>query len=464
MTTKLPPSQASTMEQPVAWVAHNTYYFGGSSSEPNEYSSGGNTTLHYYQGYPIPNGYTLPQHKQQPEPTFIATPPTYMYPTPDNPVQQTLGVQLNHHQHQQQQLQQLQRPPRSQRRSTATSGYAPTLNPIRGYTTSVNFDGRDRTGIPDLGEIFPDTQPLLNKQGNENGYGSATFQPIVYNAPPLASRQTTVRSTRTISNGTTPHRLSPVGLPRTNSAGEFYRLSLPISPTSPSHRRISSDSFRDGYRRIGSNEDSYPHHRRQGSRSRSSGGGSSHKRPTHRRADSFSSMRSNVSMGSVISNISKSEFFGGVDEKGRVQMHFPCESVRLVMIDPKEQRKQKKKKKKKKSSLRCGHLYVESGMNDYDQFEEYHRSTEGYMNDTLHWESLDRPGVMLPAPSYVLPVDDTIYKRIVGEISEAHSMPCGIFFCGHHQDVAQPSIAIAAGLVTILLASLVYLAVFTGDL
>jgi len=177
-------------------------------------------------------------------------------------------------------------------------------------------------------------------------------------------------------------------------------------------------------------------------------------------------MRSNVSMGSVISNISKSEFFGGVDEKGRVQMHFPCESVRLVMIDPKEQRKQKKKKKKKKkkSSLRCGHLYVESGMNDYDQFEEYHRSTEGYMNDTLHWESLDRPGVMLPAPSYVLPVDDTIYKRIVGEISEAHSMPCGIFFCGHHQDVAQPSIAIAAGLVTILLASLVYLAVFTGDL
>jgi hypothetical protein len=71
---------------------------------------------------------------------------------------------------------------------------------------------------------------------------------------------------------------------------------------------------------------------------------------------------------------------------------------------------------------------------------------------------------MLPTPSYMLAVEDDIYKRTLGEISAAHSMPCGLFFCGHHEDVAKPSIAIATLLVTILFAGLLYLAVFTGDM
>jgi hypothetical protein len=47
---------------------------------------------------------------------------------------------------------------------------------------------------------------------------------------------------------------------------------------------------------------------------------------------------------------------------------------------------------------------------------------------------------------------------MVGEISDAHAMPCGLFFCGHHEDVAHPSIAIAMMIVTILFLWMAYVA------
>jgi hypothetical protein len=182
-------------------------------------------------------------------------------------------------------------------------------------------------------------------------------------------------------------------------------------------------------------------------------------------------MKSNVSMASVVSNISKSEFFGGVDERGIVQMHFPFEAIRLVMIDAEQ------------PTLRRGHLYFDGHVGDFDQFEEYHRLTEGHNDGMLgpQWESLDKPANLcgctcnncngclgkkhlLTQPSYMLAVDDNVYKAVMGEIADAQGMPCGIFFCGHHEDVAYPSISIAVILVTILFALLLYLAFFTGDM
>lgn len=176
-------------------------------------------------------------------------------------------------------------------------------------------------------------------------------------------------------------------------------------------------------------------------------------------------------MSSVVSNISKSEFFGGVDERGRVQMHFPFEAIRLVMIDPEQ------------PALRRGHLYLDGHVGDFEQFEEYHRLTDGINDGVLgpQWESLDKPANLcgctcnncngclgkkhlLPRPSYMLAVDDNVYKAVMGEIADAQGMPCGLFFCGHHEDVAHPSISIAVVVVTIVFALLLYVAVFTGDM
>jgi hypothetical protein len=424
----IPPPTTIPMEQAAAWMVHNAYFYG----DPNAYAADGVAEpLHHYNAYPIPQGYPGPQHLQQAHP--FSPPQPYDYPAAYNPGQS--GAPLPH-------LQQ-QRPPLSQRRG-ATRGNSPTNAVQGGFFSSVPLEDRDRLEIPDLVEIFSDNQPLLQQSGNGDGYGSTAPQSAIYNAPP----RTSARSTR--QRGARP------GLPRTNSAGDFSKHPLKASPTAAhGHRRINSDGLRGAYRRQGSHEEmthAAGNHRRQGSRGRSSSAGAG-KLPTHRRGDSFTSMRSNASMGSVVSNISKSEFFGGIDDKGIVQLHYPFESTRLVMIDPEQ------------PSLRCGHLYLDRGVDDYDQFEEYHRLTEG--NDGIFaplWESLDRPGTSLPAPRYMLAVDDSIYKRILGEISEAHSMPCGIFFCGHHEDVAQPSIAIAAVLVTIVFASLVYVAMFTGDM
>jgi hypothetical protein len=434
--TNHPAGLNATQQQTAGWMPQNTYYY----PDPNSHASGAPPPS-YSQGYPNPQGYPMSQHMQQGQTFSLPQPPRY--PPPYIPVQ-TAAPQ--HQQHQQ------QRPPRSQRRSSgATPGLSPT-NPTK-LKFSDPSEARDRSEIPYLGDIFSDTQPLLQRNSNGDGYGSADRQPAVYNAPARSS------------NRPVRHKPTPVGLPRTNSAGDFNKR--PSSPTPHADAPL-----RAGLRRARSGEDlmRMGRHHRQGSRSGALSAGNA-KRPTHGRNDSMSSMRSNVSMGSVVSNISKSEFFGGVDGQGRVQMHFPFESVRLVMVDSEQ------------PSLRRGHLYLDRGVDDYDQFEEYHRLTEGN-NDVLvgpQWEYLDRLGPIcdcncnncngcigkknrLPAPSYMLAVDDNIYKSILGEISGARSMPCGIFFCGHHEDVSQPSIAIAAVLLTILFASLVYLAVFTGDM
>lgn len=176
------------------------------------------------------------------------------------------------------------------------------------------------------------------------------------------------------------------------------------------------------------------------------------KKPTHRRGDSASSLLSNMSASSVVSNIAKSEFFGGVDEFGRVQMHFPFEAIKLVMVDP------------EKPALRPGHLYLDGRMGDFEKFEEYHQA--GDMVIAPQWESFERSSgrkTSLPRPNYILAVNDSVYQRVIGEISDSQTMPCGLFFCGHHEDVAHPSILIAVAIVILFLAGLAYASYCTGE-
>ena len=57
----------------------------------------------------------------------------------------------------------------------------------------------------------------------------------------------------------------------------------------------------------------------------------------------------------------------------------------------------------------------------------------------------------LPLRYYAIGVPDDLYRRVLDEICLSRTMPCGIFFCGHHSDVRRPSIFIAVAVVGSLL-------------
>jgi hypothetical protein len=250
---------------------------------------------------------------------------------------------------------------------------------------------------------------------------------------------------------------------------------MSLSPQQQRHRRSSSDlppPVKGQHRRMGSGTSS-------GNRARTMSSGSVGRKGQHRRqlsnssVGTASSVRSTSNL-SVRSNIAKSSMFGGVDETtGRVQMHFPFESVRLVFVEPQPTTT---KQQQKDSQFKQGNLYMDGKTTDFEEFEEYTMITNAIEEGVQpQWESLDKTANMcgcacnncngcfgkqhlLPDPNYLLPVDPNIFKHMVGEISDAHAMPCGLFFCGHHEDVAHPSIAIAMMIVTILFLWMAYVA------
>lgn len=187
-----------------------------------------------------------------------------------------------------------------------------------------------------------------------------------------------------------------------------------------------------------------------------------------------------MSTTSVRSNIVKSSMFGGFDaHTGQVQMHFPFEAVRLVFVDDEEDPNVSKQTKRTKqpppadphSMLTQGHLYMEGHAADFDDFEDYTNITNAMEEGlTPEWETMDRVATdennnvnmnsILKPPSYLLPVSTKVYKRMMGEIADAQNMPCGLFFCGHHEDVAHPSIAIAVVIVMLLFGFMAYVAFF----
>jgi hypothetical protein len=162
-----------------------------------------------------------------------------------------------------------------------------------------------------------------------------------------------------------------------------------------------------------------------------------------------------------------------------VQLHFPFEFVHLV------------------TSKRPGMFYKVAV--DNEVFERYHRSADNDNNDdsfnyddekndddldyqfgspekTPHYSPNTHHrhrgdgggdggapiGQPLPPNYFLLTVPETIYRSVLDEICAANRMPCGIFFCGHHEDVSRPSICIAVLLLTLLLAVMAYVSfVFT---
>jgi hypothetical protein len=68
----------------------------------------------------------------------------------------------------------------------------------------------------------------------------------------------------------------------------------------------------------------------------------------------------------------------------------------------------------------------------------------------------------LPPTHYVMAVKSDIFRRMLDEVSASRSMPCGLFFCGHHEDVRYPSVKIAVVAVSVLFVALLLLTIYVS--
>ena len=163
-------------------------------------------------------------------------------------------------------------------------------------------------------------------------------------------------------------------------------------------------------------------------------------KPKHKRGDSMSSITSILSEKSIVSDISRSALFKDVTRAGRVTFHAPSDNIRLVMD----------------KDLKPGELYRIQGEDEEDQYYQYTLQSEeqaGFnLNDGCGCECTacircqHKMEQILHPSLYVLRVEEDLYRRVIGEISDS-KQPCGLFFCGHHEDADKPSILIAVVIV-----------------
>lgn len=166
---------------------------------------------------------------------------------------------------------------------------------------------------------------------------------------------------------------------------------------------------------------------------------------------------SDVSVKSVTTDLAKSALVADVTETGRIRFQLPKDSFRMLMD----------------SQLEAGCVYKRKLLDDEDAaFLEFHTVEEGgpfsleHGNCHCTCERCTRchdKQKSLPPDLYVMAVDSTIYRRMLDEVNASRTMPCGTFFCGHHDDVRHPDITIAALIVGALLLLLTAGAIFVQD-
>lgn len=401
--------------------------------------------------------------------------------------------------------------------------------PSAGSAASGSSGRRLSGNAPLVGAVFDEhtsaqtEHPLLKGSAsnesstNSNNYGSISPKP---NTPSTSSR-----------------KVAPV-MVRTSSSNDIMNNSNNKSTirNTSNHQRSSSDLPRSHHRRTSSAASGLSGELppMAGARSTFDTSGSSHNRvrsfssgavrPSHRRTDSMNSVSSMVSAASqvsVTSNIAKSTLFAGITDSGTVQLHFPYEATRLIMV---ENDSDIDDGSAKWEALEGGKLYMNSIPDQEGTFDTYHRLAEQLnAGQAPQWESMDggRQQVtscncqcnhcnacigkreLLPKPTYVLAVQDSVYRRVLDEIADADSMPCGksnhhflvdytleryntilffshyyvsylcllllpcptipgLFFCGHHEDVAYPSIGVPIVLLVILFSFMGYVAWMGG--
>lgn len=491
-------SAAGIPQQQYGTAVSNAGYVNSGMPAPSPYDA--NNAMAAGSSYfaPPPGHYTIaPPQQHQQNPIFIHSPnqpsqqlvgtgegaggmlqqPPFYYPFPP----QQGGA-----------IPQYQYPPYpvQQQRQQSQMGPNNGIPPVNTISHSPATSG----SLPPLNDIF---NANGEKESQPSGYGSIVTSPKIYNAPinrlPPSGR-TPQQQQQTISN-------------------EFKRLQKVGSSKTRDHRRVHSDApLRPSllHRRAHTDEALPPRGHGPGhNRSRTLSDNPLTPRSRHRRGGSSSSYHSigggsytagsmaDSSQVSVRSNIAKSSLFAGVDEEGRPLLYYPYEAIRLVMIPDYEKRERNGQDRRRSSydhsdedtaeqedhlPLRIGHLYADEPTNMEDYYEDYHRVSDELEQGTApHWESLDAHPLrknkkddierhltkeekedLLPPTNYVVAVSDDIYRRMFTEVADAQSMPCGLYFCGHHEDVHYPSAWIAATLVIILFGTLLYLSYITG--
>ena len=217
-----------------------------------------------------------------------------------------------------------------------------------------------------------------------------------------------------------------------------------------------------------------------------------HALPPHRRNDSSSSLMSFLSEASgatAVSGVSQSRLFRGVSDSGEVRIHLPLDNV-LISMDP---------------DLEAGTLYKRTEEGEGELFRAYHdpdgqQDLRGFSFDEdggggfggglasggtdphpypyphsphsphspHHAPCSDCPNCgaarrdALPDVRYVLNVDPDLFQRVLNEVAESRKLPCGLFFCGHHDDQGRPSILIALGIVVAFFLAMFYVMASLG--
>ena len=183
-------------------------------------------------------------------------------------------------------------------------------------------------------------------------------------------------------------------------------------------------------------------------RARADSTGSGGRRPSkghHRRVSSMSgsvvssSMVTDISVLSVVTDIKRSSFFAGVNEAGFLEMDYPFSRVHLVMD----------------KTLPSGELFqVPVDDEVYDEYQEMNMVEHGCGCSCHMCHGCTGKSDLLPPNYYVMAVDDDLYRRLFDEASASLLMPCGLFFCGHHEDVSRPSVRIPLAIMVTLICSM----------
>lgn len=156
---------------------------------------------------------------------------------------------------------------------------------------------------------------------------------------------------------------------------------------------------------------------------------------------------SDASVHSVTTNMANSALFRGVTEKGTLQLQLPKDGFRVLMD----------------SQLEAGCVYKRKLIDDEDElFVDFHTLEEGEGGLGGGFPAYQEKK-RLPPDMYVMAVDSTLYRRILDEIIDSKTMPCGTYFCGHHEDVRHPSVMIAATIVSFMFLLLLAGAIFVQD-
>lgn len=277
-------------------------------------------------------------------------------------------------------------------------------------------------------------------------------------------RKRTMRRVPSLSELAEDSGVARPGNHRRNYSDILYQKRGDSSASKAAHRRINSAELqRKEYTEPLSNNRSplplHPFQRKSAPPPSTRVRSSSYSGSRHRRGDSTSSVASLASIlsdRSIVSDISKSALYKDVTGTGIVRFHAPIDNTRLVMNE----------------DLVPGELYrVKTGEDEEDRYVSYTMQSDENFSDMLFNESgcececiacakcHNKMEQMLYPSRYVLQVNDDLYQRIIGEISDS-KQPCGLFFCGHHEDVARPSILIAVGIVATIFAIMFILTFF----